>query len=282
MTINPFFHRVLGWLGTLIMAYCIFVIALGLLQRQFMYFPDTAQFDPAEWALKEFELFPVTTDDGLELRSWYVSPAAADKITIVFFQGNAGHLGFRNYKIRPWIDAGYGVLLVGYRGYGNPGEPEEQGLYKDARAAIDALIVRGTPEAGLVFYGESLGTAVAVEMATKYRASALILEAPFTSMVDVGAYHYPMVPVRYMTKDVYDSLSKITDVHMPILLLHGEADEIVPVRLGRKLFAAANEPKQAEFIPEVGHNDIYDFKVQQIILRFIGNLSTSALMEKTP
>lgn len=280
MLLNPFLRRVFGWVFTLGVAYVVFVVALALTQNKILYFPNTSEFEPSEWALKELGLFPVTTEDGLQLRSWYVAPKASDKFTIVFFQGNAGHLGMRNYKVRPWIDAGYGVLMVGYRGYGNPGEPSEKGLYMDARAAIDTLISRGAPEQGLVFYGESLGTGVAVDMATKYRAAALILESPYTSFPDVGASHYPLVPVRYLMRDQYNSLEKISDVHMPLLLLHGELDKLVPVKFGRQLFAAANEPKQAEFVPTAGHNDVYDLDIQQKVLQFIENLPIAALVEK--
>lgn len=277
---NPFFRRIFGWVSTLILAYAVFVAALAMTQSNMMYFPDKEPFEPSAWALKELELFPVTTEDGLQLKSWYVAPKAKDKFTVVFFHGNAGHLGMRNYKVRPWIDAGYGALLIGYRGYGNPGKPSEKGLYMDARAAIDALISRGTPEVGLVFYGESLGTGVATEMSTKYRAAALILESPFTSFSDVGSHHYPLVPVRYLMRDRYNSLEKISDVHMPLLLLHGENDNIVPVKQGRKLFAAANEPKQAVFVPTAGHNDVYDLNIQQQVLQFMGALPTAELLEK--
>ena len=146
---------------------------------------------PSEWALKELELLDVTTEDGLKITSWYCLAQAPEKLTIVFFQGNAGHPGDRNYKVRPWLDAGYGVLMVGYRGYGNPGAPSEEGLYMDAQAAIDAVRAKGVPEGGLVFYGELMGTGVAVQMATEYAADGLILELPYTSVPDVGADRYP-------------------------------------------------------------------------------------------
>ena len=110
------------------------------MQKNLMYFPDAARFVPQEWALKELEPLDVTTEDGLHITSWYRPALAADKLTVVFFQGNAGHLGYRNYKVRPWLDAGYGVLMVGYRGFGNPGSPSEEGLYMDAQAAIDAVV----------------------------------------------------------------------------------------------------------------------------------------------
>lgn len=275
-------RRASGWILTLILVYGVFISSLALMQKRLMYFPDPTRFVPSEWALKELDPVEVETKDGLKVTSWYRPALARDKFTIVFFQGNAGHLGYRNYKVRPWLDAGYGVLMVGYRGFGNPGSPSEQGLYTDGRAALDALRKRGVPEKAMILYGESMGTGVATQMATEYGASALILESPYTSVPDVGADRYPLVPVHYLLRDQYNSLDKIKDVHMPLLLLHGEIDQVVPVKFGKKLFEAANEPKQVEYVPDAGHNDVYTLRVQQIILNFISKLPTDALLEATP
>ncbi|MDX2028008.1 MAG: alpha/beta hydrolase [Alphaproteobacteria bacterium] len=272
-------RRMMGWVFTLIFAYVVFIVALSFMQKRLMYFPDSLRFVPAEWAMKELQPMEVHAEDGLTLNSWYAPAKKRDKFTIVFFQGNAGHLGYRNYKVRPWLDAGYGVMMVGYRGFGNPGVPSEEGLYKDAGAAIRELIKRGVPQKAMVFYGESLGTGVAVQMATEYDASGLILESPYTSIPDVGSGRYPLVPVRLLLSDNYDSLDKIANIHMPLLLLHGEKDQVIPIRFGKKLFAAANEPKQAEFVPEAGHNDVYTLRVQQLILNFLSKLPTDPLLE---
>ncbi len=261
-------RRAGGWILTLLLVYLVFIIALGLMQKHLMYFPDPVRFVPSEWALKELTPLDAKTEDGLTITSWYRPALKHDKFTIVFFQGNAGHLGYRNYKVRPWLDAGYGVLMVGYRGYGNPGSPSEEGLYMDAQAAIENLNKLGVPDKAMVFYGESLGTGVAVQMATEYNASALILESPYTSIPDVGADRYPMVPVHFLLRDHYDSLDKIKDVHMPLLLLHGEIDNVVPVKFGRKLFEAANEPKQAHYFPDAGHNDVYNLEAQPDYFEF--------------
>ncbi len=271
-------RRAIGWVITLMLVYGVFIGALGAMQKRLLYFPDAQRFSPSEWALAEMTPFPVHTPDGLDLTSWYRPPQKRSTFTIVFFQGNAGHLGYRNYKIRPWLDAGYGVLLVGYRGFSNPGTPSEDGLYEDATTTIETLLKKGLPEKALVLYGESLGTGVATQMATQFAASGLILESPYTSIPDVGADRYPLVPVRWLLHDTYDSLDKIHDVHMPVLILHGEADQVVPIKFGKKLFEAANEPKQAEFVPEAGHNNVYNLKVQQVILNFLANLPTDPLL----
>jgi len=279
MPTGNFIKRVLGWILALTLTYAVFIFTLGAVQKYLMYFPDPATTNPVEWALKEMQPFEATTTDGLKLTSWYVAPRKPGKFTIVFFQGNNGHLGYRNYKVRPWIEHGYGVLMVGYRGFGNPGSPSEQGLYTDGRAAIDALKARGTPDKAMVLYGESLGTGVAVQMATEYDASGIILESPFTSTVDVAADRYPLVPVGFLLRDKYESIKKIKDVHMPLLLMHGEADQVVPVKFGKMLFEAANEPKQAEYFPDVGHYDVYNLRVQQLVLTFLAKLPNDALLE---
>ena len=279
MVIRHFRRRASGWILTLLLVYVVFITALSLMQKHLMYFPDPTRFVPAEWALKELEPMDVTTKDGLTITSWYHPARKATKFTIVFFQGNAGHLGFRNYKVRPWLDAGYGVLMVGYRGFGNAGSPSEQGLYNDARAALEELNRRGVPDKAIVLYGESMGTGVATQMATEHEAAALILESPYTSVPDVGADRYPLVPVHWLLQDVYDSLDKIQDVHMPLLLLHGELDQVVPIKFGKKLFEAANEPKQAEYVPDAGHNNVYNLRVQQVVLNFLANLPTDGLLE---
>lgn len=277
---HHFARRVSGWFVTLAAVYLVFVVSMGLMQKSLMYFPDPTRFVPVDWALEELKPLSVTAEDGLQTTSWYRPALKHDKFTVVFFQGNAGQLGYRNYKVRPWLDAGHGVLMIGYRGFGNPGSPSEDGLYDDARSAIELVKKQGLPDKAFVFYGESLGTGVATQMATEFEASALILESPYTSVPDVGADRYPLVPVHFLLRDRYDSLSKIKDVHMPLLLLHGEADDVVPAKFGKQLFAAANEPKQAEYFPDVGHNNVYSLKAQQIILNFISKLPTDPLLVK--
>lgn len=273
-------RRASGWIVTLLAVYVVFIGVLFLMQKRLMYFPDTGRFAPSEWALPEMKPLLIHQDDGLTLTSWYRPAQKPGLFTIVFCQGNAGHLGYRNYKFRPWLEAGYGLLLVGYRGFGgNPGTPSEDGLYDDARAAIDAVRAQGVKDKAFVIYGESMGTGVATQMATEVGASALILESPYTSVPDVGADRYPMVPVHWLLRDQYDSLAKIKDVHMPLLLLHGMLDDVVPVKFGKRLFAAANEPKQVEYVPEAGHNNVYNLRTQQLILSFLAKLPNEALLQ---
>lgn len=275
-------RRAGGWIGTLFLVYVVFILSLGMMQKYFLYHPDPTRFVPSAWALKEMEPIDAKTEDGLIITSWYRPAQAKDKFTVVFFQGNAGHLGLRNFKVRPWLDAGYGVMMIGYRGFGNPGSPSEEGLYMDADAAIGELHKRGVTDKAMVFYGESIGTGVAVQMATEYAISGLILESPYTSIPDVGANRYPLVPVHLLLRDRFDSINKIKDVHMPLLILHGQEDHVIPVKFGKQLFEAANEPKQIEYIEGADHQDVYTLRVQEIVLDFLAKLPTDALLTIEP
>lgn len=255
---------------TILAGYALAVTLVYAFQRSLMYFPYKAVPELAAAGVPGIVETTLTTSDGLSLLSWYRPPAGPDLATMVYFHGNAGSIQWRAGKMRPYLDAGYGLLLVGYRGYGgNPGSPTEEGLYRDGRAALDHLAALGVPADRIVIYGESLGSGVAVQMAAEREIGALVLEAPFTSAADVGAGAYPFLPVRLLIRDRYDSVTKIADIGAPVLIVHGEADRTVPVRLGRALFAAAREPKQAVFIPGAGHEDLYDFGVAREVLAFL-------------
>jgi len=195
--------------------------------------------------------------------------------TIVYFHGNGGHIGYRGGKVRPYLDAGYGMLLVSYRGYGgNPGSPTEDGLYADGHAAMAFLAEQGVAPGQTVVYGESLGTGVAVQIALdQARAGtpveAVVLEAPFTSTVDAGSNHYPWLPVRWLMKDRFDSLSKIAGIQAPLLIIHGGRDRVVPFRQGKALYAEAVAPKESLWIPDADHNDLEAYCANEKVLEFI-------------
>ncbi|MEE8279172.1 MAG: alpha/beta hydrolase, partial [Alphaproteobacteria bacterium] len=230
--------------------YGALVGGLFLVQRQLMYFPDTRTPEPARAGVPEMREVALTTEDGLRLMAWYRPAQTPDGPVIVFFHGNAGNIGNRGAKIRPFIVAGFGVMLLSYRGYGgNPGSPTEEGLNRDGRAALEFLSNNGVPSRRAVLYGESLGSGVAVEMATERPVGGVVLEAPFTSVADVAASQFFFVPARYLVRDRFDSLSKIDAIGAPLLILHGERDRTIPVRYGRRLFAAARQPKKSLFYP---------------------------------
>ncbi len=254
-------------------AYVALVGVLFLLQRNMMYYPDTSVPSPAASGVAEMTPVTLATDDGLALLSWY-GAAAGGRPSIVFFHGNAGNIGSRGFKARLFLDAGFGVLLVGYRGYGgNPGRPTEDGFYADGRAALDFLAGRGVKPEMTVLYGESLGTGVAVYLAQRQAAltpvAAVVLEAPYTSISEVAANHYPFVPARWLVRGRFDSAARIAQIRAPVLIFHGERDSTIPIKFGRGLFEAAVEPKESRWFDMATHNDLYDFGAGQLVIDFI-------------
>jgi uncharacterized protein len=257
-------------------AYVLIISTLFTFQRRLIYVPDRERPTPAAFGVPEMAEIGLETADRVKLLAWWRAPVDATAPVIVYFHGNAGHLGFRADKVRPYLDAGYGVLLPAWRGYsGNDGSPSEAGLYLDARAAIAFLTARGFDAARIVVYGESLGTGPAVQIATEITPAALVLEAPFTALADVVAAMpaYRVVPVRLLLRDRFNNLAKIGRVRAPLLIVHGERDTLIPVALGRRLLEAANPPKEGVFPAAAGHADLYDYGAAAAILDFIGRVT---------
>jgi uncharacterized protein len=250
-------------------AYGALVGVLYVFQRNLLYFPIGHRPELgtlAELGVSEVE---IRTNDGLSLLAWY-SPPRGDRPVVAYFHGNGGHIGYRAERLRRFAREGYGVLMAEYRGYGgNPGTPTEDGLCADGVAALDFLRQEGIAPSQLVLYGESLGSGVAVVLATQRDVAGLILEAPFTSVAEVAQYHYSFVPASALVRDRFDSLSRIGRVRAPILVLHGERDRVVPVRFGRALFDAAPEPKEIWLSREAGHEDLARFGAFEAVLRFL-------------
>ena len=209
------------------------------------------------------------TVDGFGLTAWY-APAPTGRPTIVMFLGKSGSLRSQRYRLQHFKVANMGVLLLAYRGYsGNPGSPNEKGLYADARSAIDWLESHGIDDRSIVLYGASLGSGVATEMALERRFAAVVLEAPYTSIADVAALRLPIVPVRWLLKDRFDSLARMGGLTEPLLVMHGDGDSVIPQRLGRALFTAAHTRKEGFWPHGVGHNDIFDRGGFDAALNFI-------------
>ncbi len=235
-------------------AYGLIVAAACTWQRRLIYFPD--QNLPEPIAVGVGDMTPVTlhTDDGLDLVAWHHAPPQSGAATIVYFHGNASHIANRAPYARRFIDEGFGVLLLEYRGYGgNPGTPDEVGLYADAHAAIDWLKTNGIATDHMIIFGESLGAAVAVDVAQHYDFALVALQAPFTSLPDVGARAYPWLPVHWLTRDQFASIDKIGAARAPVLVIHCMGDRIVPFDMGEALFAAAPEPKASLFVDAPYH-----------------------------
>ena len=263
------------WAIRLVIAVCvIYGIALALLfvvQRQLL-FPAGTEPPSLERAglVGIMEPVKIVTADGLTLLAWYHSPSNRNAPLIVLFHGNGGTMEIRAAKAKTYIAAGFGVLLLEYRGYGgNPGSPSEPGLYADARAALAFATAQGIAPDHWILLGESLGTGVAVQMATEQRVAALVLEAPYTSIADVAQSDFPLLPVWWLVRDRFDSVEKIARVGVPLFVIHGERDGTIPVKFGRALFAAAAEPKEAMWLPDVGHDVIGQYAVDTAVLDFL-------------
>ena len=233
------------------------LFAIWLFQRRLIYFPHPDPLDPP--AALSAEEAVLRTEDGLDLAAWFVpaAPSAANGITIVVFNGNAGNRSHRAPLAQALSRAGFSVLLFDYRGYGgNSGRPTESGLMADAESAYSYLVEREDVDAErLVYFGESLGSAVAVGLAAAHPPLALVLRSPFPSLVAVGRRHYPFLPVAILLRDRYPSIERIVDIRSPLLVIVGDRDRIVPSDLSRELFDAASEPKRWVFVPDADHND---------------------------
>ena len=165
-------------------------------------------------------------------------------------------------------------LIVSWRGFsGNKGKPTEEGLYEDARSAIRWLNSKGIKEKNIIIYGESLGTAVAIEVAQNKNFAGIILEAPFTSMIDAGKDKYPFLPVKWLLKDKYESSKKIKNINSPILVMHGKVDSIVPFNMGKKIYELANQPKYFYFSEYDNHMMNYDENLLSPLKKFISSLN---------
>jgi fermentation-respiration switch protein FrsA (DUF1100 family) len=227
-------------------------------QRKLIYFPSQ-QVPPVEALLPAADEVAFTTADGLLLNGWFVPAFGGSEIgTVLVTNGNAGNRADRAPLAAALAAEGFSVLLFDYRGYGgNPGRPSEHGLIADARAALAYLQGReDTDPERIIYFGESLGTGVAVALAAEQPPAALALRSPFTSLGDVARWHYPFLPVGLMLRDTFNSEQRITDVQCPLLVLAGSRDGVIPEALSRRLFdAALQKRKRLVIIDGAGHND---------------------------
>lgn len=261
---------------TFLMVALLIVMRPHALERFFVYYPDrTVTGDPSSIGF-DFETLRITTDDGINLHGWYV-PCPGAKRTFLVLHGNAGNIGHR----LPWTEIlrklNANVLIFDYRGYGrSEGEPFERGLYRDALAAAGWWRGREPQsDAKLILIGESLGGAVAVDLATHVPVSGLILQSTFSSGRDMAKTLFPLGLLQPLTGIRFDSAEKIRNVGCPKLFIHGNRDEIVPLELGRKLFDLAPGPKQFQEIAGAGHNNLiwaagpdYTRIIQDFLLRY--------------
>lgn len=226
-------------------------------QRKLLYFPDSERVQPAAQGLRGVAERLLSTPDGERLIVWY-GKARPGQPTLLYFHGNGGNLADRVPRVERFMGEGWGVYMLAWRGYaGSSGSPTETNNAADSKLAYDALVAEGVAPQSIIVYGESLGSNLAARIAAEKRVAGVVLDAPFTSIVAMAAKVYPYLPVGPLVLDRYETDKMIGGVKVPVLILHGERDSIVPVAMGRELARLANEPKRLVTFPNGGHSDLY-------------------------
>lgn len=252
--------------------YAALLFGAWVLQRHLMYFPDTLRTPPKVFGLNNVEEVTFKTRDGAMIVSWWAK-AQPGKPTILYFHGNAGTLATRGERVRKYNDKGYGVFMMTYRGYGgSTGRPSERANVRDGKQAYDLLIKAGLSPSEIVIYGESLGSGVATQVAAAKDCAGVILDAPYTTMTDVAALHYPYLPARWLMTDRYLSKKYVGRINAPLLIVHGEDDQVIPVEMGRAMFAMAKDPKQIATFKGAGHADHHAFGSYDTIWQWLERL----------
>ncbi|MGO4870370.1 MAG: alpha/beta hydrolase [Roseiarcus sp.] len=232
--------------------YLFLLATLYLAQRKLLYFPNAVEIPPVSLGL-DAQILRLRTEDGETLLAWYFAPAPG-KPLIIYFHGNGGGIDLRADRFRRIAASGDGVLAVEYRGYaGSTGSPSEAGLIGDGEAAYRQALAFGIPPERIVLMGESLGSGVAVAIATRRKVGAIVLDSPYSSNADVASAFYWMFPVRALIRDAFQSDQRIGRVVAPVLMVCGTEDKIIPIRFSEKLFALANAPKDFWPVEGAGH-----------------------------
>ena len=254
---------------SIILIYLIIVAYMYLNQRQLLYLPSENNYLDDQIDFNFREVF-IDVEKNLKLKAWLIENDFKNKKTLVFFHGNAGNLSNRTYKLNQLSKLDLNIIILAWRSFsGNEGEPSEQNLYNDAKKTIDWLNSRGVKNKNIILYGESLGTGIAVELGQTNQFGGIILESPFTSMTNAAKNIYPWLPVKYLLKDKYDSEKKIKNLQIPILIMHGKKDNIVPFKMGKKLYDLANNPKFFYFTENDDHMMTFDEKLVNTIKNFL-------------
>ena len=251
------------------------VVALAfVVQRRIVFRPDTGRPLASMVAIPELQEVTIRPRGQPPLLAWYL-PASANRPMIAYFHGNGGNLTNRIGRVRTFWQAHLGLLMVEYPGYGgNAGSPNEAGMIAAGRTALTFLDAQGVQSDQLVLYGESLGSGIATHLATEHAVAGLILESPYTSVLDIARHTLwgRFLPVRLLLRDRFEQLSRIKNVQAPLLIMQGEKDDIVPPDMGRILFSAANEPKQMWIAPEGGHDDLSQYGAMNCAIAFASDV----------
>lgn len=264
---------ILEFIFGILIIYTSVLILLFIFQRNLMYHPDENNYFGDKLEVK-IEKVQIKTSDNISLLGWFHNKDLKNYKTILYLHGNAGKLENRIHKLNHFKNMDVNFLIIAWRGFsGNEGKPSEKGLYEDGKSAIMWLNSLGVVKEDIIIYGESLGTGIATEIAQNKNFSGLVLETPFTSMVEAAKNFYPYIPVGLILKDKYKNDEKIKNITIPILVMHGEADQIVPFWMGKKVFDLANDPKYSYFTSTDDHMMEYDEKLVLALNSFIESLN---------
>ncbi len=255
-------------LVSIILIYLFLLTFIYFNQRNLLYLPSENNYldDPVKF---EYEEVYIKVDHDISLKSWFIEKDLEKYKTLIIFHGNAGNLFNRSYKLNRFYELNLNVLIISWRGFsGNLGQPNEKNLYSDAKKAIKWLNNKGVKNQEIILYGESLGTGVAVELGLDNSYNSIILESPYTSMEKAAKIYYPYLPVKLLLKDKFNSEEKIKKIKIPILIMHGKNDQVVPFYMGKKIFDKANEPKFFYFPEEDDHMLSFNDELLEVVKKF--------------
>ena len=266
-------NKLIIFFQILFLVYFLVLVYLYFFQRNLMYHPNENNYSNDELKVN-VEKIKVITKDGIDLLGWYHEKNLKKFKTLLFFHGNAGSLENRIHKLNRFGEMKINFLIIAWRGFsGNKGKPSEKGLYEDGQSAIQWLLEKGLNEKDIIIYGESLGTGIATHLSQNKDFAGVILETPFTSMVDAAKTFYPYIPVNLLLKDKFKNEDKVKNINSPILIMHGEVDQIVPFAMGKRIFEVANEPKFSYFTKHDNHMMEYDENLLKALNSFLKSLN---------
>ena len=255
--------------GMSVALYVLVVAAAWLGQRHLMYVPDRTRVAPEAAGLESVREYLLQTHDEARIVSWRFD-GEPGRPTILYLHGNAGNLASRADRFQRYQSRGFALMMISWRGYsGSSGSPSEANNVADAQLAYDTLRAQGVRSEDIVVYGESLGSGVAIQLAGERPVAALVLDAPYTSIVDVALLTYPYLPVRPLLIDRYESDRHIARVKAPVLVLHGERDAVIPVHMGQAIHRMSPEPKKLALFPEGGHIDLDDYGAVDVVAAWL-------------
>ena len=235
------------------LAYITILLFTYFYQRNLLYHPSENNYQGDSINFNYQEVF-IDVEENIKLKSWFIKKDLKNFKTIIFFHGNAGDLTNRIHKLNELNKLDVNILIISWRGFsGNLGKPTEKNLYQDAKKSVKWLNKNGIEKKNIILYGESLGTGVATELGQDNSFAGIILESPFTSIANAAKIYYPYLPIDLLIKDRYDSIKKIKSIKIPILIMHGKKDNVVPFKMGVELFEKANEPKYSYFSKNDDH-----------------------------